>query len=311
MQLDFGKSAGINATNTIAPDLLKKIIAGAESGNKDSTYFYALLKFYGNSVPKDINIAFSNFKKAALLGHREAQTAYAIMLVTGDVIEPDFNEALIYLRKSVADGDKDAHWLLAVMLMELSQMQLKAREIDQIKLNDVYKESLVLLHKAADEYHLSHAEYYIGLMNEYGFGTPQNLFRALEYYKRASEQYHVESMYNLALMYAYGRGTQQDYRRAFMLFDNSVRYGGHKSAAYYLGLFRLHGYSCQPNYDIAVNWFEYASGSDDPAIADKAMKAGNEIREMMELAAAENHRQAETFRAKSEKIQKRLDDEDL
>ena len=110
LQQDFGKSAGINATSTIAADLLKKIISGAESGNRDSIYFYALLKYYGNSVPKDVNIAFTNFQKAAILGHVEAQTAYSIMLVSGDIVEADFKEALKFLRKSVSDGDKDAHW---------------------------------------------------------------------------------------------------------------------------------------------------------------------------------------------------------
>lgn len=45
----------------------------------------------------------------------------------------------------------------------------------------------------------------LGLLTEYGFGTPRNFRSAAVWYQKASEQKHIEATYNLGLMYTYGR----------------------------------------------------------------------------------------------------------
>jgi uncharacterized protein len=312
LQIEIGKNSGFNQTSTISPESLKKIIKGAEAGKKDDMYFYALLRHYGNSVPADATVAANYFRKAAQAGHMEAQTAYSIMLVSGLGVPQDYSEAVKWLRKSVADGDREATWLLAVVLCDLASQKRAAvvvggnAELDAESLRyqeTRYKEALMLLHKAADEFHISQAEYYLALMYEYSIATAQNFNVAAEYYRRASEKLHIDSMYNLALMYTYGRGCNQNYKRAFALFDNAVRISGHKSSAYYLALFRMYGYGCEPNYNIAVNWFEFASGSDDPLIAQKALASAKELREMLDLAIEKNNDVLDSLRSKSEKAQ--------
>ena len=312
LQIEIGKNSGFDKSSTISQESLKKIIRGAENGKKDDMYFYALLRHYGNSVPADATVAANYFRKAASIGHMEAQTAYAIMLVSGLGIPQDYNEAVKWLRKSVADGDKEATWLLAIVLCDLASQKRAVVVVDgqaeleaeSLRFQEAkYKEALMLLHKAADEYHISQAEYYLALMYEYSIAVTQNFDTAAEYYKRAAEKMHIDSMYNLALMYTYGRGCNQNYKRAFALFDNAVRISGHKSSAYYLALFRMYGYGCEPNYSIAINWFEFASGADDPVIAEKALKSANELREMLDLATETNNDVLDQLRTKSEKAQ--------
>lgn len=309
MQIEIGKSSGFSASTSITQDTLQKIVKGAEHGNKESIYMYGLLKLYGTSVQQDSAVAATYFRKAADLGHIEAQTAYAVMLLSGNGIPSDYSLAVKYLRQSVAQNDPEAHWLLGVTLMEIISQKKDPifgpeSPSDAIaRHNKKYAESLLLLKKAADEFHIAQAEYFLGMAYEYAIGVEQNFYVAQEYYRRATEKGHADSMYNLALMYTYGRGCVQDYRRAFAMFDNAIRSSSHKSAAYYLGLFHMYGYACEPNYDRALNWFEYASVSEDPTISEKALKAVVELREMIDLAKEETAKQLDSFREKGETIQ--------
>ena len=47
-----------------------------------------------------------------------------------------------------------------------------------------------------------------------GRGVPQNLAKALKWYRRAADQGHPEAQHNLALMYATGTGLAQDLAQA-------------------------------------------------------------------------------------------------
>lgn len=310
MQVDVGKKLGVSSTSTVNPDVVQSAIRGAEQGSKDSMHFYALLKLYGNGVTQDSIAAAKYFKRAANLGHVEAQTAYAVMLLSGNGVSPDTSEAITYLRKAVEGGDGEAAWLLGVALIETASMkptEQKATESTEELLKKQrrkFQESLTYLQRAANDHHIAQAEYYLGLMYEYAIGVEQNFYIAMEYYRRATEQLNPDALYNLALMYTYGRGCNQDYRRAFAYFDNAVRIAGHKSAAYYLGVFHMYGYTTEPSYEKAMNWFEFAAGADDPVIAAKAVAAANEIGNMITLATEEMNSLQESWRNKAEKVQK-------
>ena len=66
----------------------------------------------------------------------------------------------------------------------------------------------------------------------------------------------------------------------------------------------MYGYGCEPNFPVAMNWFEFASASNDPVIAEKALIAAKELHDMYELATETNNKVLEKYRQKAEKVQK-------
>ena len=113
IEIDLGKSSGLNHGSTISHDALKKIMFGMEKGDKEKIYFYGLLKLYGNSVSKNVTVAAQNFERAARLGHVEAATAFGMMNYHGIGIAQDLAMALSMFRKGVELRDINAPWLLA------------------------------------------------------------------------------------------------------------------------------------------------------------------------------------------------------
>jgi hypothetical protein len=70
--LKLGKELGLSLGTTneaISNENLQRILTGAKKGNKDKIYFLALLRLYGSSLSKNLNLAFENFGIAADLGH--------------------------------------------------------------------------------------------------------------------------------------------------------------------------------------------------------------------------------------------------
>lgn len=126
-------------------------------------------------------------------------------------------------------------------------------------------EAATLFLTAAEKGHISHAEYYLALLYEYGRGgVERNFPMAITYYKRAAEQNHIEAAYNLALMYAYGRGCRQNFDLARPLLEAGAE-RNHAPSIYYIGVFKTYGYGYEVNYEQAVNWFEKAAGLDSEA----------------------------------------------
>lgn len=111
--LNLGQGYNLTTKNVISHENLRKILAGVESGNKDATYYFALLKMYGITVTRNMTIASEHFQKAATLGHVEAHTAYGVVLLS-DRENPDSEIiAMRYFRKAIEMNDLNAPWLLA------------------------------------------------------------------------------------------------------------------------------------------------------------------------------------------------------
>jgi TPR repeat protein len=221
-QLNFGAKYGLSKDGTITSENLNRIIAGAESGNRDNLYFLGLLKLYGNSVNKNPIAAMEHILAAAQLGLPEAMTAYGVMHYIGINVEKDHAIAFDWLRKATALHDSNAHWFLGKMYMETGSGDIEA----------------ITHFSMAAEKGIPQALHYLGLMNEYGRGLPQNLLLASEYYRRAVELGYVESMYNLALMYCEGRGVEQNFNAAIPLFEAGVS-ANHAPSMYMMGVMRL------------------------------------------------------------------------
>lgn len=197
---------------------------------------------------------------------------------------------------------QNAHWLLgkyvlsfsfAISLFELflftqllfylkNRLLLESRGNDKNSAQRAFK----LFKKAADK-GLTNAEFSLALAFEYGHGVDPNFELAATYYKRATEKNHVDAMYHLALMYAYGRGIPQDFNRARPLLETAAL-ANHAPSIFYIGVFKSFGYGCQVDYHQAINWFERAAGLDDFRVTAKALKAVEELTELVQEATAQN-----------------------
>lgn len=69
----------------------------------------------------------------------------------------------------------------------------------------------------------------LGILNERGYGTPQNYAEAAKFYKLAADQGAAPAQFNLGLLYVKGLGVRKDYVLAHMWF-NLAAAQGNKSA---------------------------------------------------------------------------------
>lgn len=281
MEVQLGADLGVDKDKELDNATVQKVLEGVESGNKDSIYFFALMKLYGISLSKEVSIAAKNFERAAKLGHPEATTAYGMMLLHGQGVDVDEALALTYFRRGVQLKDVNAHWMLGKLLMEGKAVS-----------SPVHKEAFELFTYAAAQ-NVPQAQHLLGVMYEYGLGhtpTDQDFTQAAEMYRRASGQNYMESSYHLALMYAYGRVPpyKQEFLKALALLERGAR-AEHAPSVYYMGVFKLHGYGSMPDYERALNWFERASGMGDFRVSEKAAEAASELRTLIKKAEDENN----------------------
>lgn len=260
MEVKLGKGLGIEDETEISSDTIQKVLEGVENGNRESIYFFALMKLYGLSLTKEKKIAAQHFERAAKLGHPEATTAYGMMVMHGEGVDKDIGLALQYFRRAVALKDTNAHWLLGKLLIEQGagvNVQLggdpRARKAEEEKSekekskkekesnNDNEQsananeniiptpngaEAFALFQHAADPPNsIPQAQHLLAVMYEYGMSVPQNFAQAAAYYRQASGQNYWESTYHLALMYAFGRteDATQDFRKALALLERAAR----------------------------------------------------------------------------------------
>lgn len=265
MKFELGSEHGLTKDSTLSSDMLGRIQAGAEGGNRDNIYFLGLLKMYGVSLQKNERDAVVLLKKAARLGLPVAMTAVGYCAYMGIGMDKDDTVAVSWFRKGAAKQDVNAYWLLAKLLMEGSGVQTPS-----------YAEAAVYFQMAAEK-NIPQAEHHLAIMYEYGMGVDEDFLKAEEYYQRAAQQGFTEAMYHLGLMYAHGRPTiNQDYKRAYPLFQAAAQ-NGHAPSTYTVGIFKTYGYGMEPNYQQAINWFERAALMGDDRVAELARSSATEI----------------------------------
>lgn len=307
MEVKLGSDLGVEpGQKEVDSDTLKTVLEGVKKKNPNSIYFYGLFKLYGISIPQDEKGAAEMFKKGADLDHSESMTAYGMMLMNGQGVNEDRQKSMHYFRKAVNKGDMNAHWLLGKTILEDERIQPppevettdKPIPIPPIGLS-LHKEAFELFKKAADA-GLKEGRHYLALMYEYGYGCKQDFDAAIEHYQRASNQDYWESTYHLALMYTYGRPVQ-DFRKAHALLERAAR-AEHAPSIYYMGVFKMYGYGCMPDYERALNWFERAAGLDDFRISEQASKAASELRALMHGAEDLNNQRLADYERRTEEF---------
>jgi TPR repeat protein len=207
-----------------------RTLADAKAGKREAQYFAGLMHFYGEGLEQDDAEAAHYFRQAAQQGHPQAMMNLGVMLLTGrGVAAADERAALAYFRAAAADpgGGGEAQWLLAQALYEGRGLEAP-RHAEAVQWFERCAAegapdrgaSAVRVAPAvqpagagagsrgshgAPSSALAKCQFGLGVMKEYGLGTPRGFREAAGLYRRASDRGHLDATYYLALMHAYGR----------------------------------------------------------------------------------------------------------
>ena len=200
----------------VKKDLKKAFSFYKKAADQDEMYAqYALALFYssGKGVQQDYAQALHWFHKAADQGYDKALHAIGLVYHLGEGVPKDLNEAIKWYKKAADQGYVPSMWNLSTIYLPEDDPS------DASRWDEVYKwYSLAMEHgdrknapfgmgliylfgrghypidnqKAAELFTLSAENgkvdswYWLGVMEEYGFGRPYNTEKAFELYRKAA-----------------------------------------------------------------------------------------------------------------------------
>lgn len=107
------------------------------------------------------------------------------------------------------------------------------------------------------------AQFYLGVMYEFGEGVKKDLKEAVICYRRAAEQGDAYAQYNLGLMYHDGKGVMRDLTQAFQWYLSSAK-KGFKSAQFNVGVMYALGAGILQDFTKSHMWFDITLSSEPP-----------------------------------------------
>jgi hypothetical protein len=110
------------------------------------------------------------------------------------------------------------------------------------------------------------AQFYLGVMYNFGWGVPQDDHEAARWYRLAAGQGHAEAQYNLGLMYDSGQGVPQDYQEAAR-WHRLAAGRGNAVAQFSLGLMYAKGEGVPQDYVQAHLWLNLAAAQGEKEAA--------------------------------------------
>ena len=113
------------------------------------------------------------------------------------------------------------------------------------------------------------AQFYLGVIFNFGNGVTQNIAIALEWYRSAADQGHVDAQYALGEMYYYGEGIPKDSAEALKWFRLAAVQGD-ADAQYHLGRIYSEKRGEAHNLVQAHLWFNIAASSDKSQVQELA-----------------------------------------
>ena len=122
------------------------------------------------------------------------------------------------------------------------------------------------------------AQYYLGMMYEYGQGVEQDYGQALAWYWKAADQGNADAQSKLGLMYSKGRGVAQDYGQA-LAWHRKAAEQGNADAQYNLGVKYQFGRGVPQNDVVAYALYNLSASIDSSD--DKATNNQNSLVEHM------------------------------
>jgi TPR repeat protein len=116
------------------------------------------------------------------------------------------------------------------------------------------------------------AQHNLGVMYDYGRGTPQDYTKALKWYRSAADHGIPEAQHNLGLMYYQGQGVPQNYSEAAKWYRRAAEQGMADSQVN-LGLMYYRGQGVPRNYVLAHMWLDLAASRYPASVREKLKDA--------------------------------------
>lgn len=108
------------------------------------------------------------------------------------------------------------------------------------------------------------AQNYLGELYLRGTGVPQDVTKAVYWWRKAAEQGFAEAHLNLGVVYLYGRGVRQNDKQGVNWFRKAAELG-HAYAQWYLGGMYISGIVLPQDGEQAVYWWRKAAEQGDVA----------------------------------------------
>lgn len=102
------------------------------------------------------------------------------------------------------------------------------------------------------------AQFEVGSRYADGFGTPADMQKAVQWYRRAADQGLAPALYRLGSLLEHGRGIAQNKAAAAELYEQAGEKGNTK-AMYNLGVLHAQGALGEPDFAAAAKWFTRAA----------------------------------------------------
>lgn len=287
--LEKGRIAFQKGDNKTAAECFK---AGAEKGNAEAQYTFAVCLALGNGVDQDHKLSFDWMRKAAEQGHTKAQFMLGFYYRKGLGVERDPVEGQKWIQKSLdnlrtlaGQGDEDAQKLLENYLESDAGVKASASDSDLIPEPDDAEgryrlalryaqgeggkidlaKSFDLLRKAADQGHTK-AQCLLGIYYETGLAGESDSEEAKKWFKRSvgdlqklAEQGDAEAQSCLAVCYENGFGIEKDDKLALEWLRKAADQGD-VSSQLTLGI----KYLDDENAEDAVIWLRKAADQGNP-----------------------------------------------
>lgn len=123
----------------------------------------------------------------------------------------------------------------------------------------------------------THAQFYLGLMYEHGFGVAVDYGEALKWFRKAAEQGNAWAQRDIGFLYEKGQGVAQDYGEAVKWYRKAAEQGL-VSAQYVLGLMYEKGQGVAQDYAQAYMWLNLSTANWPPGTGrDIVVRARDEL----------------------------------
>lgn len=218
--------------------------AAAERGNGAACWRVACCYQNGSGVQADHKKALHYCVLAAEGGCPDAQ----IILAEDAFANGDKAAAAGWFEKAGDQGNIDA-------LIRLGCLFLEGHGVEQNR-----ERAFQIFEQVAPE--ATDGLYWLGLCHFHGWGTPQDLPKAVEMFQLASEHGVVEAMITLAGCLKNGMGVHQDFTRSAQLYEQAAN-AGSASAMFFIGRCYQDGRGVPQDVKKAEEWFRASAAKGD------------------------------------------------
>jgi len=262
-------------------DDLSRLQTLADSGDADAQCRLGGRYAAGEGLPKDANLAFHWYQKAAAQGHPEGQFKLGICYKYGRVIAKDPAQAVKWYRAAADQGLPEALNALGLCYEEGTGVEQDKKEavrlyqsaaergnvFAMLNLGHCYFQGsgtrkdmpqAVKCYREAAEKGDAEGQLFLGLCLSNGWGVSMDAVQAAKWFRAAAEQGNAEAQFQLAQSYKRGTVVATDEMESVKWFRLAAEQG-HSAAQHALGGCLYFGIGTERDEVEALKWLRQAA----------------------------------------------------